>query len=180
MNQHLPRELVNTTERSKYLRSNHYPPSTSSYETHRIKCDVRQYFRYVMLLHTTSHRSSFLRRTFHLRPTTSCKCSAKLFTTLKLPLRALGGCGGDAYVVRAIRLDGRISGVQTSSRCGEVLKGIWNTRAWPLQEYTAAKVVNFYTEDYTHCLDLKLPNHKDWPEVFLQMEEADSIGCRRS
>ncbi|KAF8421754.1 hypothetical protein L210DRAFT_2142277 [Boletus edulis BED1] len=102
-----------------------------------------------MLLHTTSHRSSFLRRTFHLRPTTSCKCSAKLFTTLKLPLRAPGGCRGDAYVVRAIRFDGRISGVQTSSRCGAVLKGIWNTRAWSLQEYTAAKVVHFYTGLYS-------------------------------
>ena len=42
-----------------------------------------------------------------------------------------------------------LRGVCSPSQHGALVRSIWNTRAWTLQEYVAAKVVRFYTEDWT-------------------------------
>ncbi|KAF8439913.1 hypothetical protein L210DRAFT_3760855 [Boletus edulis BED1] len=68
-----------------------------------------------------------------------------------------------------------LRGVRSSSQLGALVKSIWNTRAWTLQEYVAAKVIHFYTGDWTLYLDLKLPNHKESPEVISEMEQATGI-----
>jgi hypothetical protein len=65
-----------------------------------------------------------------------------------------------------------LRGVRSPSQRGDLVRSIWNTRAWTLQEYHASKVVRFYTEDWTPYMNLDLPNHKDCPEVISEMEEA--------
>ena len=57
-------------------------------------------------------------------------------------------------------------------------KSIWNTHAWTLQEYFAAKVIHFYTEDWTLYMNLDIPNHKESPEIISEMEEATGVSVR--
>ncbi|KAI9464361.1 hypothetical protein HD554DRAFT_2315922 [Boletus coccyginus] len=71
-----------------------------------------------------------------------------------------------------------LRGVRPSER-GALVRSIWNTRAWTLQEYVAAKVIHFYTEDWTLYLDLELPNHKESPEVISEMEQATEVSAQQ-
>jgi len=71
-----------------------------------------------------------------------------------------------------------LRGVRSSER-GALVRSIWNTRAWTLQEYVAAKVIHFYTEDWTLYLDLELPNHKESPGVISEMEQATGISAQQ-
>ena len=68
-----------------------------------------------------------------------------------------------------------LRGVCSTSQCGALVRSIWNTCAWTLQEHLAAKVIRFYTEDWTLYLDLEVPNHKELPEVISEMEEATGV-----
>ena len=72
-----------------------------------------------------------------------------------------------------------LRGVRSASQLGALVRSIWNTRAWTLQEYVAAKVIHFYTEDWTLYLDLELPNHKVSPEVISEMEEATGVSAQQ-
>ena len=72
-----------------------------------------------------------------------------------------------------------LRGVRSSSRRGALVKSIWNTRAWTLQEYIAAEVIHFYTEDWTLYLNLELPNHKLAQEVISEMEEATRVPAQQ-
>ena len=65
-----------------------------------------------------------------------------------------------------------LRGVRSPSQRGDLMRSIWNTRAWTLQEYHASKVVQFYTEDWSPYMNLDIPNHKDSPEIISEMEEA--------
>ena len=71
-----------------------------------------------------------------------------------------------------------LRGVRSPSKRGDLMKSIWNTRAWTLQEYHASKVVRFYTEDWKPYLDLDIPNHKESPEIISEMEEATGVSAR--
>ena len=71
-----------------------------------------------------------------------------------------------------------LRGVRSPSKRGDLVKSIWNTRAWTLQEYHASKVVRFYTEDWKPFLDLDIPNHKESPEIISEMEEATGVSAR--
>ena len=71
-----------------------------------------------------------------------------------------------------------LRGVRSPSKRGDLVKSIWNTRAWTLQEYHASKVVRFYTEDWKPYLDLDIPNHKESPEIISEMEEATGVSAR--
>ena len=71
-----------------------------------------------------------------------------------------------------------LHGVRSPSKRGELVRSIWNTRAWTLQEYHASKVVRFYTEDWKPYLDLDIPNHKESPEIISEMEEATRVSSR--
>ena len=71
-----------------------------------------------------------------------------------------------------------LRGVHSLSRRGDLMRSIWNTRAWTLQEYHASKVVRFYTEDWTPYLNLDIPNHKESLEIISEMEEATGVSAR--
>jgi hypothetical protein len=71
-----------------------------------------------------------------------------------------------------------LCGVRSPSRRGDLVKSIWNTRAWTFQEYHASKVVKFYNEDWTLYMNLDIPNHKESPEILSEMEEATGISAR--
>ena len=71
-----------------------------------------------------------------------------------------------------------LRGVRSPSKRGDLVKSIWNSRAWTLQEYHASKVVRFYTEDWKPYLDLDVPNHKDSPDIISDMEEATRVSAR--
>ena len=59
-----------------------------------------------------------------------------------------------------------------SQRSGDLRRSIWNTRAWTYQEYVAAEVVQFYTEDWKPYLGLEISNHKEDPGITREMQQA--------
>jgi hypothetical protein len=68
-----------------------------------------------------------------------------------------------------------------SSRFGEpgdLRKSIWNTRVWTYQEYLASKVVRFYTEDWKPYLDLDMFNHRESPLIVSEMEQATGVSVQ--
>ena len=71
-----------------------------------------------------------------------------------------------------------LRGVCSPSRRGDLVRSIWNTRAWAFQEYHASKVVRFYNEDWTLYLNLDILNHKESPEIISEMEEATGVSAR--
>ena len=71
-----------------------------------------------------------------------------------------------------------LRGVCSPSRRGDLVRSLWNTRAWTFQEYHASKVVRFYTEDWTPYLNLNIPNHKESPEIISEMEEVTGVSAR--
>ena len=71
-----------------------------------------------------------------------------------------------------------LRGVRSPSKRGDLVRSIWNTRAWTFQEYHASKVVRFYTEDWKPYLNLNIPNHKESPEIISEMEEATGVSAR--
>ena len=71
-----------------------------------------------------------------------------------------------------------LRGVRSPSRRGDLVRSIWNTRAWTFQEYHASKVVRFYNEDWTLYMNVNIPNHKESPEIISEMEEATGISAR--
>ena len=72
-----------------------------------------------------------------------------------------------------------LRGVHSLSQLGALVKSIWNTRAWTLQEYIASGVIHFYTEDWTLYLNLEIPNHKESREVILEMEQATGVSAEQ-
>jgi hypothetical protein len=68
--------------------------------------------------------------------------------------------------------------VHSPSKRGDLVRSIWNTRAWTFQEYHASKAVRFYTEDWKLYLNLDIPNHKESPEIISEMEEATRVPAR--
>ena len=61
---------------------------------------------------------------------------------------------------------------------GDLWRSIWNTRAWTYQEYVAAKVVQFYTEDWKPYLGLTIFNHKESTMVLAEMERATNFASQ--
>ena len=175
---------------------------TTRIDRSRIKWEVRQFFRYVMFSHTWEDNEPLFQQVIQMTvydleksPThdklqTFCKivrdsgfkwawsdtcCINKSdHFILQEALVAMFKWYQHAAVVIIF-----LRGVRSSSRRGALMKSIWNTRAWTLQEYIAAKVVHFYTEDWTPYLDLQLPNHKLSPEIISEMEEATGISTQQ-
>jgi len=177
----------------------------SSMTTHidyvRIKREVRQYFRYAMLSHTWEENEPLFQQVIHIAvydidnsPThdklqTFCKivrdagfnwawsdtCCIDKSDHLELQedlVAMFKWYQGSAMVIVFLR------GVRLSQR-GALVRSIWNTRAWTLQEYIAAKVIRFYTEDWTPYLDLELWNHKESQEVLSEMEQATGVSAQQ-
>ncbi|KAN0082753.1 hypothetical protein V8E55_008548 [Tylopilus felleus] len=174
---------------------------TTCIDRSRIKNEVRQYFRYVMLSHKWEQNEPLIQQVIHITvydleqsPThlklqTFCgivrdagfhwawsdTCCINKSDNVELQealVAMFKWYRGSALVIVFLR------GVRSSSQRGALVNSIWNKRAWTLQEYIAAKVVHFYTEDWTPYLDLQLPNHKESPEVILEMEHATRISAQ--
>ena len=168
----------------------------------RIKHEVRQYFRYVMFSHKWDDNEALFQEVVHMSvydleksPTHDkvkmfCKivqgggfnwawsdtcCINKadpsvLQEALVAMFKWYEGC---AIMIVFLR------GVCSSSLLCALVQSIWYTRAWMLQEYIAAKVIQFYTEDWTPYFHLDIPNHKLSPEIISEMEEATGISAQQ-
>ena len=68
--------------------------------------------------------------------------------------------------------------VLSPSRRGDLMRSIWNTRAWTFQEYHASKVVRFYTKDWKLYMNIDIPNHKESPEIISEMEKATGVSLQ--
>jgi hypothetical protein len=168
----------------------------------RIKREVRQYFRYVMLSHKWEENEPLFQDLIHIAvydldksPThdklqmfckvvrdagfnwawsdTSCINKSDSFVLQEALVAMFQWYEGSAMMIVFLR------GVHSPSQHGALARSIWNTRAWTLQEYIAAKFVHFYTEDWTLYLDLELPNHKESPEVISEMEQATGVAAQQ-
>ncbi|KAF8123581.1 hypothetical protein EV363DRAFT_1356177 [Boletus edulis] len=168
----------------------------------RIKREVRQYFQYVMLSHKWEDNEPLFRQVVHIAvydletsPThdklqtfcklvrdagfdwawsdTCCIDKSDNFVLQEALVAMFRWYQGSAMVIVFLR------GVRRSSPCGALAASIWNTRAWTLQEYIAAKVIRFYTEDWTLYRDLDLPNHKESPEIISEMEQATGVSAQQ-
>ena len=212
---HSPRVLINTTtgrlhdraEQASAFESlpifNELVSSTRARIDHvRIKREVRQYFRYVMLSHKWEENEPLFQQVVHIAvydldksPThdklqmfckivrdagfdwawsdTCCINKSDHFVLQEALVAMFKWYQGSAMAIVFLR------GVRSSSPRSALVKSIWNTRAWTLQEYIASKVIHFYTEDWTPYLDLQLPNHKDSPEVITEMEHATGVSAQQ-
>ena len=71
-----------------------------------------------------------------------------------------------------------LRGVSSESQCpGDLWRSIWNTRAWTYQEYVAAEIVRFYTEDWKPYLDLTLFNHKMSSSIISEIQQATGVSA---
>jgi len=214
MIRHSPRALINTytgrlhhtAERASAFESipifNELVSSmTTRIDYARIKHEVRQYFRYVMLSHTWEQNEPLFQQVIHIAvwDLDTSPTHEKLQTFCKI-VRDAGfdwawsdTCCIDKsdhlvlqealvamfkWYQNSAMMIVFLRGVRPSQR-GALSRSIWNTRAWTLQEYIAAKVVRFYTEDWTPYLDLELSNHKESLEVISEMEQATGISAQQ-
>ena len=212
---HLPLVLINTITGRLHTRTEQafafeslpiFEEFVSSMTTRidyvRIKREVRQYFRYVMLSHKWEDNEPLFHQVLeiavydlhksstHDKLQTFCKivrdagfnwawsdtcCINKSdhFVLQEALVAMFKWYQGSALTIVFLR------GVRSPSRRGALVGSIWNTRAWTLQEYIAANVIHFYTEDWTLYLELELPNHKESPEVISEMEQATGVSAQQ-
>ena len=168
----------------------------------RIKREVRQYFRYVMLSHTWEDNEPLFHQVIHTAvydleqsPTheklqmfcnvvrdsgfiwawsdTCCINKVDHFV-LQEALVAMFRWYQNASLVIVYLWD-----VRSPSLRGALMRSIWNTRGWTLQEYIAAKTIHFYTQDWTPYLHLELSNHKELLEIVSEMEQATGVSVQQ-
>ena len=168
----------------------------------RIKREVRQFFRYVMFSHKWEENEPLFQQVVQMAvydlnssPThdklkTFCKmvqdagfkwawsdtcCINKEdnFVLQEALVAMFKWYCGAAIVFVFLR------GVRSPGKIGDLMKSLWNTRAWTLQEYIAARVIRFYTEDWTPYLNLDIFNHKESPQIISEMEQATRISAQK-
>ncbi|KAF8436010.1 hypothetical protein L210DRAFT_3549851 [Boletus edulis BED1] len=212
---HSPRVLINTATGRLHNRAEQasafeslpiFKELVSSRTTRidyvRIKREVREYFRYVMLSHKWEDNEPLFQQVVRIAvydleesPThdklqtfckivrdagfnwawsdTCCIDKSDNFVLQEALVAMFKWYKGSAMMIVFLR------GVRSSSQRGALAGSIWNTRAWTLQEYVASNVIHFYTEDWTPYLDLRLPNHKDSPEIIAEMEHATRVSAQQ-
>ena len=173
---------------------------TTRIDRGRIKREVRQFFRYVMLSHRWEDNEPLFQQVVHIAvydldksPThdklqmfcrivrdagfhwawsdTCCINKEDHFVLQEALVAMFRWYRGSVMTIVYLR------GVRSAATFGELVKSIWNTRAWTLQEYVAAKVIRFYTEDWTPYLNLDTSNHKESSEIISEMEEATGVSA---
>ncbi|KAF8436821.1 hypothetical protein L210DRAFT_3547707 [Boletus edulis BED1] len=212
---HSPRVLINTTTGHLHNRAEQasafeslpifkelVSSTTTRIDYVRIKREVREHFRYVMLSHKWEDNEPLFQKVVHIAvydleesPThdklqtfckivrdaafdwawsdTCCIDKSDHFVLQEALVAMFKWYQGSAMMIVFLR------GVRSSSQRGALVRSIWNTRAWTLQEYVASKVIHFYTEDWTPYLDLQLPNHKESPEIIAEMEHATGVSAQQ-
>ena len=175
---------------------------TTRIDRARIKREVRQYFRYVMLSHKWEDNEPLFQQVIHVtvydldKSTTHeklqmfCKivrdagfiwawsdtCCINRQDHFVLQEALVAMFKWYRYSVLTIVF---LRGVHSLAQLGELVRSIWNTRGWTLQEYIAAKVIKFYTEDWTLYLNLEVPNHKESPTIISEMEEVTGVSAQQ-
>ena len=168
----------------------------------RIKSEVRQYFQYVMFSHKWENNEPLFQQvidksvySLDKSPTrdklqtfckivrdagfewawsdTCCINKSDHFVLQEALVAMFEWYQGSVIVIVFLR------GVRSWSQLGALVESVWNTRAWTLQEYIAARVLRFYTEDWTPYLNLQLPNHKESPEIISEMERATGVSAQQ-
>ena len=167
-----------------------------------IKREVKQFFRYVMFSHRWEENEPLFEQVIHITvydldqsPThdklqifckivrdagfnwawsdTCCINKQNHFVLQEALVAMFKWYRGSVLTIVFLR------GVHSPGKSGDLAKSIWNTRAWTLQEYVAAKVIRFYTEDWTLYLNLDIPNHKESPKIISEMEEATGVSSKQ-
>ncbi|KAF8554511.1 TPR-like protein [Imleria badia] len=173
---------------------------TMSINYGRIKDEVRRYFRYVMLSHKWEKSEPLFEQVTGITvygldesPThDKLKRFCEIVQETKINWAWSDTCcvnQKDHFVLQEALVamfewyEGSemtfvfLRGVHSSSRRA-LVKHVWNTRGWTLQEYLASKVIRFYTEDWTLYMNLGERNHKDLSEIISEMEEATRVSSQ--
>ena len=175
---------------------------TSQLDNARIRREVKKYYRYVMFSHRWEYGEPLFQRVHNISiyDLASSSPNIKLQTLCKLIL-SLGfqwvwsdTCCIDKKdnVVLQESLVAMFTWYRGSSltivylrgvwsqsqQPGDLWKSIWNTRAWTYQEYVAAAVVQFYTEDWEPYLGLDVFNHKESSAIISEMEQASGVSAQ--
>ena len=175
---------------------------TTRLDRARIKREVRHYFRYVMLSHKWEENEPLFQQVIHTAvydlgksPThdklqifckivrdagfnwawcdTCCINRQDHFVLQEALVAMFKWYRGSAMMIVFLR------GVCSLAKPGDLVRSLWNTRAWTFQEYVAAKVIRFYTEDWTPYLNLETFNHKESPEIISEMEQATGVSAQQ-
>ena len=212
---HSPRVLINTTtgrlqnktEQASAFESlplfNELVSSmTTRIDRARIRREVKQYFRYVMLSHKWEKNEALFQQVVHIAvydldksPThdklqmfckitrdagfewawcdTCCINRQDHFVLQEALVAMFKWYRGSAMMIVFLR------GVYSPGKSGDLVRSIWNTRAWTFQEYVAAKIIRFYAEDWTPYLNLETFNHKESPEIISEMEQATGVSAQQ-
>ena len=169
---------------------------TTRLDLGRIQEEVKEFYRYVMFSHRWEHGEPLFQRVenisvydlevsspnikiqmfcrligalgFHWVWSDTCCIDKKDNVVLQESLVAMfTWYRGSSLTVVCLR------GVWShSQQPGDLRRSIWNTRAWTYQEYVAAEVVQFYTEDWKPYLGLEIFNHKEDPTIIREMQQA--------
>ncbi|KAF8551249.1 hypothetical protein OG21DRAFT_1445453 [Imleria badia] len=211
---HSPRVLINMTTGRLYNKTEQasafmllpivnelVSSMTTRIDRGRIKREVRQFFRYVMLSHKWEENEPLFQQVIHIAvhdldqsPThkklqmfckivrdagfnwawsdTCCIDKQDHFVLQEALVAMFKWYRGSALTIVYLR------GVRSLSKLGDLVRSIWNTRAWTLQEYVASKVIRFYTEDWTPYLNVGALNHKESPEIISEMEQATEVSAQ--
>ena len=212
---HSPRVLINTTtgrlqnkaeQASEFMSLPIVDELVSSMTTRidrgRIKREVRQFFRYVMLSHKWEENEPLFHQViniavydldqspthdklqmfckivreagFHWAWSDTCCINKQDHFVLQEALVAMfKWYRGSAMMIVFLQ------GVRSPAKLGDIVRHIWNTRAWTLQEYVAARVIRFYTEDWSPYMNLETFNHKEAPEIISEMEQATGVSAQK-
>ena len=175
---------------------------TTRIDRGRIKREVRQFFRYVMLSHKWDENEPLFQQVIHTAvydldqslthdklqtfcrivrdagfywawSDTCCINKEDHFVLQEALIAMFKWYRGSVMTLVYLR------GVASPATLGELVKSVWNTRAWTLQEYVAAKVIRFYTEDWTPYLNPDIPNHKESPDIISEMEQATGVSAQQ-
>ena len=169
----------------------------------RIKREVTEYYRYGMFSHKWEDNEPLFEQVIHMvvyeleqSPThNKLKMFCKIVQDAGLQWAWSDTCciNEADHFVREEALDAMLKWYQESaltvvflfdvlspSRHGDLMRSIWNTRAWTFQEYHASKVVRFYTKDWKLYMNLDIPNHKESPEIISEMGEAMGVSVTQA
>ena len=178
------------------------PSMTTRMDRSRIKREVKQFFQYVMLSHKWDENEPSYQQVIHVAvydlgqsPThnklqmfcqivrdagyhwawsdTCCINKEDHFVLQEALVAMFKWYHGSVMTIVYLR------GVRSPSALGELVRSVWNTRAWTLQEYIAAKIIRFYTEDWTPYLNLDTSNHKDSSKVVSETEKATGVSAQQ-
>ena len=175
---------------------------TTRIDRGRIKREVRQFFRYVTLSHKWEENEPLFQQVIHIEvydlehsPThdklqmfckivrdagfhwawsdTCCINKEDNFVLQEALVAMFKWYRGSVMTIVYLR------GVRSPAMLGDLVKSTWNTRAWTLQEYVAARAIRFYTEDWTPYLNLDTFNHKESADIISEMEEATGVSAQQ-